>query len=220
MGSLLRVRYTRTYPRLAVDLPVWILLSEAPLHKRATSLGGGGMFLAVTTPLEIGTEVVIRFRPAKHLPVIPVKAKVLYQIPEQGTAVEFTEIQPEHRQALVRLILYRRLHARKVPRARMVTQVSCPELLTLAYSRDVSVGGMFIETRQPLPVGTRLNLRFHIEDDAPIVAAEAVVAYEVVGLGMGVRFWWISLDDRQRIADYVTRCETQEPTVDPHPLKT
>lgn len=217
MGSLLRVKYTRTYPRLAVDLPVWILLSEASLHKHATSLGGGGMFLAVTTPLEVGTEVVIRFRPAKHLPVIPVKAKVLYQIPEHGTAVEFTEIQPEHRQALVRLILYRRSHARKVPRARMVTQINCPELLTLAYSRDVSVGGMFIETRQPLPIGTRLNLRFHIEENTPIVAAEAVVAYEVVGLGMGVRFWWIALEDRQRIADYVARCEAQEPSADPIP---
>jgi len=210
MGSLLRVKYTRIYPRLVVDLPVQILLSETSLQERATSLGGGGMFLAVTTPLEIGTEVEIRFRPAKHLPVISVKAKVLYQISEQGTAVQFTEIDPEHRQAVVRLILYRRSHARKVPRARMVTQISCPELLTLAYSRDVSVGGMFIETRQPLPVGTRLNLRFHIEDDTPIVAAEAVVAYEVVGLGMGIRFWWISLEDRQRIADYVEQSQSQE----------
>jgi c-di-GMP-binding flagellar brake protein YcgR len=205
MGSLLRVKYTRTYPRLAVDLPVEILLSETSLRERATSLGGGGMFLAVTAPLEVGTEVVIRFRPAKHLPVIPVKAKVLYQIPGQGTAVEFTEIQPEHRQALVRLILYRRSHVRKVPRARMVAQVICPELLTLAYSRDISVGGMFIETHQSLPVDTRMNLRFHLEDDSPIVTAEAVVAYEVVGLGIGVRFWWISLEDRQRIADFVER---------------
>ena len=214
MGGLLGVRYTRTYPRLAVDLPVRILLPETSLRERATSLGGGGMFLAVTTPLEIGTEILIRFRPAKHLPVIPVKAKVLYQSPQQGTAVEFTEIQPEHRQALLRLILYRRSHARQVPRARMVTQVICPELLTLAYSRDVSVGGMFIETRQSLPVDTRLNLRFHIEDNAPIVTAEAVVAYEIVGLGMGIRFWWISLEDRQRIAAYVARCQEQEQVTD------
>jgi hypothetical protein len=217
MGSLLRVKYTRTYPRLAVDLPVWILLSKTSLHDRATSLGGGGMFLAVTTPLEIGTDIVIRFRPAKHLPVISAKAKVLYQLAERGTAVEFTEIEPEHRQALVRLILYRRSHTRNVPRARMVTQVSCPELLTLAYSRDVSVGGMFIETRQPLPVGTRLNLRFHIEEDAPIVAAEAVVAYEVVGLGIGVRFWWISLEDRQRIAAYVEQSQPPESSTDQAP---
>jgi uncharacterized protein (TIGR02266 family) len=217
MGSFLRVKYTRTYPRLAVDLPVHILFSDLSLHERATSLGGGGMFLALTGPLEIGTEVEIRFRPAKHLPVISVMAKVLYRIPDQGTAVEFTRIEAEHRQALLRLILYRRSHARKVPRARMVTQISSPELLTLAYSRDVSVGGMFIETRQPLPVGTRLNLRFHIEDDTPIVAAEAVVAYEVVGLGMGVRFWWISLEDRQRIADYVERFQPPDPPADPTP---
>jgi c-di-GMP-binding flagellar brake protein YcgR len=217
MGGLLRVKYTRTYPRLAVDLPVWILLSKTSLHERATSLGGGGMFLAVTTPLEIGTEVEIRFRPAKHLPVISVKGKVLYQIPERGTAVEFTEIDPEHRQSLVRLILHRRSSARKVPRARMVTQVICPELRTLAYSRDVSVGGMFVETRQPLDVGTRLNLRFHIEDDTPIVTAEAVVAYHVVGLGMGVRFGWISLEDRQRIANYVESSQPQEQSAEQAP---
>ena len=217
MGSSLRVKYTRTFPRLAVDLPVEIFLPETSLHERATTLGGGGMFLAVTTPLEVGTEVEIRFRPAKHLPVISVKAKVLYQIPEQGAAVEFTQIEPEHRQAVVRLILHRRSHGRKDPRARMVTQIICPELLTLAYSRDVSAGGMFVETRQPLPVGTRLNLRFHIEDDTPIITAEAVVAYEVVSLGMGLRFWWISLEDRQRIADYVQRFQAPEQPIDPAP---
>ncbi|MBZ5516510.1 MAG: hypothetical protein LAN62_17005 [Acidobacteriia bacterium] len=57
---------------------------------------------------------------------------------------------------------------------------------------------------------TRLNLRFHVGDEGPIVTAEAVVAYEIVGLGLGIRFWWIALDDRKRIAEYVARYEEPE----------
>jgi hypothetical protein len=30
---------------------------------------------------------------------------------------------------------------------------------------------------------------------------------------MGVRFWWIALEDRQRIADYVARCQELEQSV-------
>ena len=49
------------------------------------------------------------------------------------------------------------------------------------------------------------------------MAAEAVVAYQVVGLGMGVRFWWISLEDRQRIANYVEYSQPQEQSAEQAP---
>jgi len=200
----LKYKESRKYPRVVVDLPVEILSEGRASRDRATTLSGGGIRLAITAPLRIGSEIRIRFRPAKHLPIIEAKARVLYQIPKKGTAIEFTEIDAQQREALLRLIVHRR---RAHSRARLVAQVDCPQCMSLALSRDISEGGMFIETHQPLAVGTRLKLRFHIDADEPIVAAEVVVAYEVVDLGMGVQFVEISEADRARIAAYVVRSQ-------------
>jgi c-di-GMP-binding flagellar brake protein YcgR len=163
------------------------------------------MFLAVTTPLPCGTEVLIRFRPAKHLPVLQVKAQVLYQVPDQGTGVEFTEIDPEQRQALLRLILHRRAGRRKYARARLIAQIECPQCVELAVSRDISEGGMFIETKTPLSVDSEVYLRFNLDDGGPCVEAVAEVVYEVVGLGMGIQFAHVNQPDMARIRDYVVR---------------
>ncbi len=193
------------YPRVAVDLPIELVFDDKTLRDRATSLGGGGMFVAVTTPLPIGTEVLIRFRPARHLAAIQVRARVLYQLPGRGTGVEFTEIDPGDRQALLRLILHRRTGRRKHARARLVAQVECPQCVELAVSRDVSEGGMFIETRRPLPVDTEIYLRFNLDDGGPCVGAVAEVVYEVPGLGMGIQFISLSPEDALRIREYVLR---------------
>ena len=193
---------SRKYPRVAVDLPVEILSAESASNERATTLSGGGMLLAITTPLRIESEIRIRFRPAKHLPIIQAKARVLYQVPEKSTAIEFTEIDPQHREKLLRLIVGRR---RAHSRVRLVTQVECPQFMSLALSRDISKGGMFIETHQSVAVDTRLQLRFHLFASEPIVTTEAIVAYEVVDLGMGVQFVEISPADRARIARYAGR---------------
>lgn len=193
------------YPRIAVDLPVELVFDGRTLRDRATSLGGGGMFLAVTIPLPIGTEVLIRFRPARHLAVIQVRARVVYQIPDRGTGVEFTEIDPQHRQALLRLILRRREGRRNYARARLIAQIECPQCVELAVSRDISEGGMFIETQKPLSVETELYVRFNLDDGGVCVVAVAQVVYEVVGLGMGVRFIHVSPQDAVRIREYVVR---------------
>lgn len=167
------------------------------------------MFLAVTTPLPLGTEVLIRFRPAKQMPILQVKAKVLYQIADRGTGVEFTEIDPEHRQALLRLILHRKAGRRNHARAPLVTQIECQHCTELAVSRDISEGGMFIETRKPLPVDAEFPIRFNLDDGGSCVVAVAKVVYEVVGLGMGVQFVHVNQQDLVRIGDYVSRSEAQ-----------
>jgi c-di-GMP-binding flagellar brake protein YcgR len=193
------------YPEVNVDLPVEVTCGEKTSRERATTLGGGGMFLAITTPLAPGTEIRVRFRPAKHLPVFEARARVLSQIPERGTAVEFTQIDPQQQQALLRLILHRRANRRKFARARLVTQVECEQFTELAFSRDVSEGGMFIETKRPLPVDSTFTLRFNLDDGKYVVVALAEVMYEVVDLGMGVQFSGISQEDRKRIVAYVSR---------------
>src|SRR5688572_26086957 len=64
------------------------------------------------------------------------------------------------------------------------------------YGVDVSRGGIFIRTREPLPVGTRLKLDFQLVDSAPLFQGDGTVVWireydpgkTGVTPGMGVRF--------------------------------
>ncbi|HVZ86296.1 MAG TPA: TIGR02266 family protein, partial [Polyangia bacterium] len=64
------------------------------------------------------------------------------------------------------------------------------------YAVDVSRGGIFIRTREPLAVGTRLRLEFQLQDASPLLSGEGTVVWirepdqtrENVTPGMGVRF--------------------------------
>ncbi len=156
-------------------------------------------------PFPVGTEIALRFRPAKHLPVIETKAKVCYQVPGQGAAIEFTDIDPQRRNQLLRLIHHKTADRRKYARAPLATQIQCQECMTLAFSRDVSPGGMFIYTKEPLPVGSRVNLRFNLDDGGPVVVSVAEFTYDVAKLGMGIQFIDIRAADRNRLEAYVFR---------------
>lgn len=201
----LRPKNTRKYPRIKTVFPIEYTLEKETFQGEGSILGGGGLFLGTQTLLAAGTEIVIGFRPAKHLPVIRAKAKVCYQVPGQGVALEFTDISAQQREMLLRLI-HRKTHdKRNYPRASLATQVQCQECMTLAFSRDVSPGGMFIDTKKPLPVGSRLNLRFNLEDGGPVVVAVAEVTYEVAKLGMGIQFLELAPADRKRVEVYVVK---------------
>ena len=188
---------------MSVSFPVECKVGNETFHARASTLGGGGLFIGATRQLAPGTQISLRFRPAKHLPFIPAQGRVIYQVPNQGAAIEFTEIAREHRHLLLRLIHHKTGDRRRYPRVRLATQIESEEGMSLGFSRDVSTGGMFIETKEPLAVGTMVNLRFHLDGTTPIVVAEAEVVYQVAKLGMGVLFLNLSPEDRERIEAYV-----------------
>src|ERR1051325_5112521 len=64
------------------------------------------------------------------------------------------------------------------------------------YSVDVSRGGIFIRTKEPLAVGTPLKFEFQLQDAQPLIAGEGTVVWirehdptrSGVAPGMGVRF--------------------------------
>jgi uncharacterized protein (TIGR02266 family) len=64
------------------------------------------------------------------------------------------------------------------------------------YAIDVSRGGIFIRTREPLAVGTQLKFDFQLQDTTPLMAGEGTVVWirehdptrAGVTPGMGVRF--------------------------------
>jgi c-di-GMP-binding flagellar brake protein YcgR len=195
----------RKYPRVSAHVPVRYSLGDKTLRGHATTLGGGGLFLRESGQLPPGAEILVRFRPAKHLRFIEVRARVRYQIPGEGVGLEFVEVKPEDHQLLLRFIHYRTGDRRNQPRVPLITQVYCEELMWLAFSRDVSVGGIFVETKHPVSPGMRLTIRFHLEEGDPIVEAMGVVRYVVPKLGVGVQFVDIEPVDRKRLAEYVSK---------------
>jgi c-di-GMP-binding flagellar brake protein YcgR len=195
---------SRLYPRVFTVFSVEYTLGDRTVQARATSLGGGGLFLQSQSLAE-GTEITLRFRPARHLPVMEVRGRIRYMLPGKGSGVEFVEIRHEDHQMILRLIHSKTANRRKHPRVPLATQIYCQECMSLAFSRDVSRGGMFVDTRDPLPIGSEITLRFHLNDGGPIVVALAEVKYHVTKLGMGIQFLELSPADRKRIDDYVAK---------------
>ena len=69
--------------------------------------------------------------------------------------------------------------------------------------RDLSSGGLFVQTRQSRDVGAKTNLHFLVEEGQ--IRAEAVVRHVVAGRGLGLEITAVVDEDRQRLADLVNR---------------
>ena len=90
---------------------------------------------------------------------------------------------------------------------------SSGEHFLLEETQNLSVGGIFIETREPVPLGSRLEVAFDLPGDGGrIVAAGAVVwvnEYRTEGPnpnpGMGIRFETMSDEYRAALQQVVKR---------------
>lgn len=193
----------RKYPRIQVNLPVQVSGGTGDDHGHALMLGGGGMFIGTSHSFAPGSPLTIKFRPARHLPVMEAKARVCYLVAGQGIGIEFTEIEPEHRKYILRLIHHRKNEQRRFPRIPLATQVLHDQGSLIGFSRDISNGGMFIETNDILDPGTRLHLRFHLQPQDPIVKAEADVLYGIPKVGIGLQFTEVLPEDYERIRSFV-----------------
>jgi type IV pilus assembly protein PilZ len=78
---------------------------------------------------------------------------------------------------------------------RLRVEYECLEDFLTDYTANVSIGGMFIETARPLPLGTKFRLRFHLPGFSEPVDTEAEVRWVLeeadpgpLPSGMGVRF--------------------------------
>ena len=155
----LKPQQTRKYPRVRAKFRVNCTVGNQTFPARASTLGGGGLFLDTDRPLAKGTEVHARFRPAKHLPQIEAKARVCYVLRGRGVALEFMGLTPDQLQILLRMIHRKPSDRRDFARAPLATQIQSQDCMALAFARNVGEGGMFIETKDPLPLGVKLNLR-------------------------------------------------------------
>jgi len=104
---------------------------------------------------------------------------------------------------------------RKTPRVpvNILIQYQTPDQFFQDYIKNVSLGGLFIETESPLPVGTKLNIPFSLpEMKNPIITDGIVVHAMKVGKkakpaagGMGIRFSDLNNKCKQSLESYLQR---------------
>ncbi len=105
---------------------------------------------------------------------------------------------------------------RTAPRveARLRVRFGHDQDLLTSYSVNLSTGGLFLETEDPLPAETPLNLEFDLPTGASIIACQGRVAWvnppdrskkQQLPPGMGIQFLNLSLEDMGKIRDFVKR---------------
>ena len=93
-------------------------------------------------------------------------------------------------------------------------QVRDREEVYLYSARNLSAGGMFIDTPVPLPSGTDIQVEFRLPQQEPIVASATVrwntemvaeQASRVRYPGMGVLFTKLSPSDSRRVRSWIAQ---------------
>jgi len=80
---------------------------------------------------------------------------------------------------------------------------------TIEYAENISQGGMYLRTQNPLPANTNLRFRIKIQDIDREIAGSAIVVWtkEVAGSGsgMGLKFVELEGDSAAFIQEFVNR---------------
>lgn len=105
-------------------------------------------------------------------------------------------------------------HVPRAARVRINEEFAPVEAFINEYVSDLSSTGVFIKSKDPLPVGTRVNLKFSVilEELHVVEASGEVVRRSERPLGMGVAFRQVGPEAQKVIGRAVaTRRERQPP---------
>ena len=198
-------RERRRYPRILTEVDVEFDCMGVKTREKANVLGGGGMFVITNRADLVGAEVTVKFQPSPASPLIEARGNICYLVPGVGMGVEFSEIRKEDREHILRLIFDELGERRTSKRASLVTQIKRvePRESTVGYSKDVSVGGIFVETEDTLAPGKETLLRFKLKLDGPILETRAVVIYRIERYGMALKFIDLAADTRLQIQAFI-----------------
>ena len=113
--------------------------------------------------------------------------------------------------SLTKNVLHSRRHHRRVETPEGVWAIwRCGRTEDTSRVRDLSVGGLFIETRKVCPVGATVELHFLVQDGE--IRANAMVRYVKAGSGLGLQFETVRNEDQTRFARMVKRLmQTESP---------
>jgi len=82
---------------------------------------------------------------------------------------------------------------RSYDRSRLIVDVffDGKDVTGVASTKDISVGGLYMNTKEEIPEGSLLLIRIPFRSDAQVVC-NAVVVYSNPGRGVGLRFQGLS----------------------------
>ena len=94
---------------------------------------------------------------------------------------------------------------RKYRRAKLITQVKCEAVgrENVMVTRDISVGGMFVNDRDPFPTHSAVTLQFRLSPTAPLLSCGGTVVYSIRGVGMGIKFAELAEEVRQALQKFI-----------------
>ena len=231
----------RAHPRLPANLRVRVAQDDpgrfVELHSR--NLSQGGMFLQTPQPAAPGTVVRFEVLLSNGERALRGTAQVIWtrspqqaaaQVRPPGMGVEFRMLDEPSRALLERELarLNQRSAAaegnagagaaerRRLPRVPvgMRVDVRCPDRQAFiqGYSLNVSTGGMFVRTREPQPVGTRLQFDFRTADGRSALRGLGEVVWHAPPSmpgqrpripGMGIRFVELDRESQRVVAAMV-----------------
>ena len=98
---------------------------------------------------------------------------------------------------------------RQYRRVKLVAQVQCAALgrNEILVTRDISVGGMFINAKFPVPVDSELSLTFRLNPTDPPIACHGKVMFSRVGMGMGIQFLDLGAETEAALQKFVDAVE-------------
>ncbi len=99
---------------------------------------------------------------------------------------------------------------------RLQVEYECMEDFLVDYTANISIGGMFIETETPRPLGSRFRLRFQLPGLTSAIDTMAEVRWvltpEEAGPlppGMGIRFEDLTEEDRAQVQSLLDGWESR-----------
>ena len=110
--------------------------------------------------------------------------------------------------------------------SRVEVRVASRESFRASYLRDLSMGGLFVRSRQPLAQGTLVVVELAVEDHAPVRLRGEVMRQEHApdgtAKGFGVRFSMVDVDTKQALEEILKVHQQPEapPAVDHAELET
>jgi uncharacterized protein (TIGR02266 family) len=92
--------------------------------------------------------------------------------------------------------------------------VTCNGTASELYTVNVSAGGMYIKTKEPFPVGSKVVIAFPLEKGS-LIHLKGIVANIQSGIGkqppgMGIAFKEVSEDELKRLRDFVKKASAQD----------
>ncbi len=105
---------------------------------------------------------------------------------------------------LKKQVLHSRRHHKRVETPHGVWVIwRCGRTEDTSRVRDLSVGGLFIETSKVCPIDATVELHFLVEDGE--VRATGTVRYVKAGSGLGLQFKSVRPEDQVRFATMIKR---------------